>query len=91
MPYRSIEDPAKLRRVLEATLLVEADLELPVLLRHVIDEALSMTNARYGAIGVLNEDRSALAEFITVGLTPEEEKRDRCPPDRAWRTGSPRR
>ena len=74
MPYRSIEDPAKLRRVLEATLLVEADLELPVLLRHVIDEALSMTNARYGAIGVLNEDRTALAEFITVGLTSEEEK-----------------
>ena len=33
-----------------------------------------MTNARYGAIGVLNEDRSALAEFITVGLTPEEEQ-----------------
>ena len=74
MPYRSIEDPAKLRRVLEATLLVEADLDLPVLLRHVIGEAISMTNARYGAIGVLNEDRSALAEFITVGLTPEEEK-----------------
>jgi signal transduction histidine kinase len=74
MPYRSIEDPAKLRRILEATLLVEADLELPVLLRHVIDEALSMTNARHGALGVLNEDRTALAEFITVGLTPEEEK-----------------
>ena len=34
-----------------------------------------MTTARYGAIGVLNEDRSALAEFITVGLTPEEEQR----------------
>jgi signal transduction histidine kinase len=74
LPYRSIEDPAKLRRVLEATLLVEADLELPVLLRHVIDEALSMTNARYGALGVLNEDRSALTEFITAGMTPEEEK-----------------
>ena len=74
MPYRSIEDPAKLRRVLEATLLVEADLDLPVLLRHVIDEALSMTNARYGALGVLNEDHSALAEFITAGLTPEEER-----------------
>jgi signal transduction histidine kinase len=75
MPYRLIEDPAKLRRVLDATLLIEADLELPALLRHVIDEALSMTSARFGAIGVLNEDRSALSEFITVGLTPEEEER----------------
>ena len=73
MPYRSIEDPVKLRRVLEATLLLEADLELPILLRHVIDEALSITNARYGAIGVLNDDHSALVEFITSGLTDEEE------------------
>ena len=75
MPFRSIEDPAKLRRVLEATLLLEADLELPVLLRHFIEEACSMTAARYGAMGVLNDDRSALAEFLTVGLEPDEERR----------------
>ncbi len=73
MPYRSIQDPAKLRRVLEAILLLEADLELPILLRHVIDEARSISNARYGAIGVLNDDRTALVEFITSGLTPDEE------------------
>jgi signal transduction histidine kinase len=75
MPYRSIEDPSSLRRVLEAVLLIEADLALPVLLRHVIDEARSMTGASYGAIGVLDNDRTALEEFITVGLTPEEEER----------------
>ncbi len=75
MPYRSIEDPAKLRRVLEAILLLEADLDLPTLLRHIVDEARSMTNARYGALGVLNEDGNALSEFITVGLEPHEEKR----------------
>ena len=74
MPFRSIEDPAKLRRVMEATFLIEADLDLPVLLRHVIDEALSMTNARYGALGVLNEARTGLVEFITSGLTPEQEE-----------------
>ena len=75
MPYRGIEDPAKLRRLLEATLLLEADLELPTLLRHLIDEARSMTSARYGAIGVLNDERTALVEFITVGLEPEEEEK----------------
>jgi signal transduction histidine kinase len=75
VPYRSIEDPAKLRRVLEATLLLEADLELPALLRHLIEEACSMTGARYGALGVLNGDRTALAEFLTVGLEEDEEKR----------------
>jgi signal transduction histidine kinase len=75
VPYHAIEDPAKLRRVLEATLMLEADLELPALLRHVIDEARSMTGARYGALGVLNQDRTALAEFITVGLGDDEEER----------------
>jgi GAF domain-containing protein len=75
MPYRSVEDPAQLRRLLEATLQLEADLDLPVLLRHFIEEARSMTGARYGAIGVLNDERTALAEFITVGLDPEQEER----------------
>ena len=32
-----------------------------------------MTGARYGALGVLDEDRTALSEFITVGLEPDEE------------------
>ena len=75
VPYHSIEDPATLRRVLEAVLLIEADLDLPTLLRHIIDEARSMANARYGALGVLNEDGTALAEFVTAGLGPEEEAR----------------
>jgi signal transduction histidine kinase len=73
VPYHSIDDPAKLRRVLEATLLLEADLDLPTLLRHIIDEARSMTNARFGALGVLNDEGDALTEFITVGLEPDEE------------------
>ena len=74
MPYHSIDDPNKLRRIVEATLLLEADLELPALLRHVVDEARSMTGARYAALGVLSEDRTNLIEFITAGLTPEEEE-----------------
>jgi signal transduction histidine kinase len=73
MPYHSIEDPSSLRRILDAVLLIEKDLELPALLRHVIEEACSMTGARYGALGVLNDDKTALAEFITVGLGAEEE------------------
>ena len=75
MPYHSIEDPAKLRRILDAVLLIERDLELPALLRHVVEEARSMTGARYGALGVLNDERSALDEFVTVGLGADEEAR----------------
>ncbi len=73
VPFRSIEDPTKLRRVLEATLLIEADVELAAVLRHVVEEARSMTGARYGALGVLHEDKRSLSEFITVGLSAEEE------------------
>jgi len=75
VPYRSIEDPVHLRRILEATLLLEADLDLPTLLHHIIEEARSMTNARYGALGVLNEDGSALSDFLTVGIDPDEIER----------------
>jgi len=75
VPYHSIEDPAKLRRVLEAALLLERDLDLPTLLRHIIDEGRSMTTARYGALGVLNDDGTALSEFIAVGLEPDAEKK----------------
>jgi signal transduction histidine kinase len=72
MPHRSIEDPTTLRRILDAMLLIEGDLDISVLLRHVVDEARLMTGARYGALGVLNEDHTALAEFVTVGLEPDE-------------------
>ncbi|HVC13963.1 MAG TPA: GAF domain-containing sensor histidine kinase [Acidimicrobiales bacterium] len=74
MPHRRIEDPATLRRLLEAVLHLEADLSLPVLLEHFVQEACSMTGARYGALGVLNEDRTGLSEFITVGMSGEEER-----------------
>jgi signal transduction histidine kinase len=75
VPYRSIEDPVKLRRVLEATLLLEADLDLASLLRHIVEEARSMTGASYAALGVLNDERTALTEFITVGIDPDQEQR----------------
>ena len=43
MPFRSIEDPAKASASARSDLLLEADLELPVLLHHFIEEAQSMT------------------------------------------------
>jgi signal transduction histidine kinase len=74
VPYRQIEDPVKLRRLLEAVMLLESDLTLPALLRHFVVEACSMTGARYGAMGVLDESGTSLAEFLTVGLTDEQER-----------------
>jgi signal transduction histidine kinase len=73
VPYRKIDDPAKLRRLMDAILMIEADIELPVLLRHLVEEACELVGARYGALGVLNEARTRLEQFITVGLSDAEE------------------
>jgi signal transduction histidine kinase len=74
MPYHDVEDPAKLLRLIDAVLMIEAAVELPVLLRHLIEEACSLVDARYGALGVLNEARTGLEPFITVGLGDAEEE-----------------
>jgi len=74
VPFHRISDPAKLRRLMQAVLMMEADLELPVLLTHLVEEARDLVGARYGALGVLNEQGTALEEFITVGLSDTQEE-----------------
>jgi signal transduction histidine kinase len=74
MPYHDVKDPAKLLRLIDAVLMIEAAVELPLLLRHLIEEACSLVDARYGALGVLNEARTGLEPFITVGLSDAEEE-----------------
>jgi signal transduction histidine kinase len=74
VPHRKVNDPVKLRRLLDAVLMIEADLELSVLLRHLVEEACSLVGARYGALGVLNDNRTGLDQFITVGLTEDQVK-----------------
>ena len=74
VPHHRIDDPAKLRRLLDAVLMIEAYVELPVLLRHLVEEACSLVDARYGALGVLNEARTGLEQFVTVGLSESEEQ-----------------
>jgi signal transduction histidine kinase len=43
-------------------------------LQHVVEEACSLLQARYGAIGVLNPARTGLQEFVTHGMTDQEER-----------------
>jgi transcriptional regulator with GAF, ATPase, and Fis domain len=74
VPYHRIDDPEKLRRLMAAVLMVSADIELPELLRHFISETCALVEARYGALGVLNPARTALDQFLTVGLSDEEEQ-----------------
>jgi len=80
MPHRRIHDVVRLQRLLDAILLLEGDLSVPVLLRHFLQEAREMTGARFGAIGVIDEEGTGLSEFVTVGLSEEEEHAIGAPP-----------
>ena len=74
VPYKRVDDPEKLRRLMDAVLMIEADIELADLLRHIVEEAVNLVDARYGALGVLNEERTRLDQFLTVGLGDDEER-----------------
>ena len=49
-----------------------AELSLPALLQRIVDLAVDLTDARYGALGVLSPDGSDLSDFITSGLSAEQ-------------------
>jgi len=73
-PFDHIDDPVRLRRLVQAILILDGELHLPVVLRRIIEESCDLVDARYGALGVLTEDGRALDQFVTVGLTNEEEQ-----------------
>jgi nitrate/nitrite-specific signal transduction histidine kinase len=66
---------AQLRRLLDAVMAVGGDLELSVVLERIAEAARDLVDARYAALGVLDEQRVRLAQFITVGLSEEERAR----------------
>ncbi|MER6378147.1 GAF domain-containing SpoIIE family protein phosphatase [Streptomyces mirabilis] len=63
----------KLHDLYEAVL--GRQVELSVVLELIVSTAIDLTGARYGALGVLDEDGAQLALFVPVGLS-EQEKAD---------------
>ncbi|WP_370079850.1 GAF domain-containing protein [Streptacidiphilus sp. MAP12-16] len=57
----------RVRSLLEAVLAVGRDLELGQVLRHIVESAVVLVDARYGALGVVSESQR-LSQFITVGI-----------------------
>lgn len=72
MPYEGIDDAARLRSLLDAVLFLGSELRVPIVLRRIVEAALELVGARYGALGVLDERRESLSEFITVGISKEQ-------------------
>lgn len=59
--------------LLDAILSIASDLDLEAMLRRIVVAACELTDARYGALGVLDESGEALSEFVTHGLSEAEE------------------
>jgi signal transduction histidine kinase len=57
--------------LIEAGVLLAAELSLPTLLRQLVEIAVRITHAQYGAVGVAGPS-GGIAEFITVGLDEQE-------------------
>jgi len=57
----------RVRGLLEAVIAVGSNLQLDVVLRRIVEAAVTLVDARYGALGVVDRD-GRLADFIPVGL-----------------------
>jgi signal transduction histidine kinase len=59
-------------KLIEAGMILASELSLGAVLQRIVELAVDVTRARYGALGVLTPDGKRIEEFITVGVTPEE-------------------
>jgi signal transduction histidine kinase len=57
--------------LLEAVVAIGSGLELEAMLRRIVEAAVDLVDARYGALGVIGEEQQ-LMEFIPVGLDADE-------------------
>ncbi|WP_439680853.1 GAF domain-containing protein [Embleya sp. MST-111070] len=64
---RSARD--RVNGLLEAVLSVGSDLDLETVLRRIVESAVSLVDAEYGALGVIG-DEERLARFLPVGMDP---------------------
>ena len=53
-------------------MILASELTLDAVLLRIVEVAVDITGARYGALGVLTPDGDAIEEFITVGITAEQ-------------------
>jgi signal transduction histidine kinase len=64
-------DPKDLQHLLDAIVTVGSELSLPVVLRRIVETATQLVDARYGALGVLDESGTHLSQFLHTGIDDE--------------------
>lgn len=58
--------------VYRATLAIATELSLDAVLQKIVDSARELVHARYGALGVVDEERRRLVKFVVSGVTDEQ-------------------
>ncbi|MGW1378386.1 PP2C family protein-serine/threonine phosphatase [Streptomyces sp. NPDC002446] len=64
----------RLQGLLDAVLAISRELELPAVLHRIVTTAMDLVGARYGALGVLHHSGQYLEQFITAGLSPDQQE-----------------
>jgi signal transduction histidine kinase len=64
-------DDHRLVRLIEVGRSLLSELDLDIVLDRVLETARDLTGARYAALGILDERRRELAQFLTRGVDPE--------------------
>src|ERR1700674_5207935 len=59
--------------LLEAGLAMASELSLPIVLQRIVDLAAQVTDARYGALGVIG-DGGDLVQFVTTGISAQQRR-----------------
>lgn len=62
--------PDQLRHLIDAVMVIGSDLDLATVLRRIAETATALVGAAYGALGVLDDERVGLSDFIAVGIDP---------------------
>src|SRR5690349_20198692 len=57
----------RIHTLLDAVLAIGSDLDVDVVLHRIVESAVALVDARYGALGILGEEQ-AIQRFITVGM-----------------------
>jgi signal transduction histidine kinase len=64
-------EESRLRQLFDASIALNSELSLDALLQKIVETAAALTDARYAALGVIDETGAALERFVTTGVDDE--------------------
>ena len=67
----ALTDHDRVRGVLDAAIAVTSELSLDAVLQRIVEAAAELTDAKYAALGVIDQSGTGLDNFVTTGLDEE--------------------